>query len=535
MSIVLTVTLLLKVTSFCDSQANQLKWPKDILTTVDALPDEASAWNYTIDPEWKTKWTTNVSSFLEYCNGSCQLDVEILEKFVKSLFKVKNAMAKYFLSEHFSDIIDSQELELLSHSYSLLFEQLIIQGVTSGEWKVGERQPQVLSLAVNLHAVHAVDCLLRHIYHHPDEYFFEYVHAMHQSVMNQDLQLLNMLTSQVVKASCVERLVEYLGTILNGRSVLDIAVLQCQRTTPSQCVVLSTLVGIVKKFDTNRGETEYTKLVETLDSDLSCSSYQIDMPGSQSLLSCLHSIELKNESQTEGTMNTNWMEILMATMHAATRKGSGGWRISQQSGIDSHGCDLPVISLIDLEPSHFIDDYVNLSQPILIKNATEQWHLRDRLEKSQLSADNGDVDVLVGLIPYGEVFGELNGYATISEFLIYMDELDIFSLWNDVLQVHQFILGPRGSGAPFHYHCPAVNVVCYGRKYWFLYPPGQAIYSKVHPFEWLQNYKQKAQYSLLHCVQHPGDLLFVPAGWTHSVLNLDEVVGMAVEFDTGNC
>ena len=29
----------------------------------------------------------------------------------------------------------------------------------------------------------------------------------------------------------------------------------------------------------------------------------------------------------------------------------------------------------------------------------------------------------MGLIPYGEVFGELNGYATISEFLIYMDEL----------------------------------------------------------------------------------------------------------------
>ena len=40
---------------------------------------------------------------------------------------------------------------------------------------------------------------------------------------------------------------------------------------------------------------------------------------------------------------------------------------------------------------------------------------------------------------------------------------------------------------------------------------------------------------LLQCVQNPGDLLFVPSGWTHSVVNMDEVIGVAVEFDTGCC
>lgn len=28
----------------------------------------------------------------------------------------------------------------------------------------------------------------------------------------------------------------------------------------------------------------------------------------------------------------------------------------------------------------------------------------------------------------------------------------------------QFFLGPAGSGAPFHFHCPAINLLVYGKK-----------------------------------------------------------------------
>ena len=139
--------------------------------------------------------------------------------------------------------------------------------------------------------------------------------------------------------------------------------------------------------------------------------------------------------------------------------------------------------------------------------------------------------IQVGYIPYGEVFGEFNGYATVGEYVDYMDRiaegnesdnvplyvfdsgvlesrfvrkksilfarqrmeiflggmgrdfdvsfLDAFNVWKDRDQYHQFILGApgdrlpeyyvsnsvmSGSGAPFHFHCPAVNVVIYGRK-----------------------------------------------------------------------
>jgi hypothetical protein len=36
----------------------------------------------------------------------------------------------------------------------------------------------------------------------------------------------------------------------------------------------------------------------------------------------------------------------------------------------------------------------------------------------------------------------------------------------------QFYLGPALSGAPFHHHGPAFNLIIHGRKEWTLLPPG---------------------------------------------------------------
>ena len=36
-----------------------------------------------------------------------------------------------------------------------------------------------------------------------------------------------------------------------------------------------------------------------------------------------------------------------------------------------------------------------------------------------------------------------------------------------------FALGPAGSGAQFHFHGDGWSLQLYGRKQWFLYPPGQ--------------------------------------------------------------
>jgi len=102
----------------------------------------------------------------------------------------------------------------------------------------------------------------------------------------------------------------------------------------------------------------------------------------------------------------------------------------------------------------------------------------------------------------------------------------------------QFFLGPPYSGAPFHHHGPAFNVVVSGRKRWTLLPPSRDLYSNVHPLAWIHLggvdsalYPYRTAIGGRPCdfVQEAGEVLFVPRHWTHQVLNLYETVGFAIE------
>lgn len=108
--------------------------------------------------------------------------------------------------------------------------------------------------------------------------------------------------------------------------------------------------------------------------------------------------------------------------------------------------------------------------------------------------------------------------------------------------LYQWFLGPALSGAPFHSHAPAFNVLVYGQKLWQLRPPGSDIYSNKHPLMSLQEERKQIQdpgqsevrpssHSPRSCsvVQSAGEVLFVPRHVSHSVINLRETVGFAVE------
>jgi hypothetical protein len=109
------------------------------------------------------------------------------------------------------------------------------------------------------------------------------------------------------------------------------------------------------------------------------------------------------------------------------------------------------------------------------------------------------------------------------------------------------IFGPQRSGSSFHIdpNCThAWNAAVVGRKRWIFYPPGVTP-PGVHPSsdgdhvtmpislgEWLMNYwdEHMERYQSappaerpVECTVEAGDLLFVPHGWWHSVINLDPI------------
>lgn len=118
----------------------------------------------------------------------------------------------------------------------------------------------------------------------------------------------------------------------------------------------------------------------------------------------------------------------------------------------------------------------------------------------------------------------------------------------DLVQINpppkaQFYLGPPGSGAPVHIHKDAWNAMMYGHKTWFLMPPAHSIYSTVPIAEWivaeLNDDGDASKHGSQHpswrshmrvCEQHAGDVMYVPHGWGHGVLNMENSIGVAVEF-----
>ena len=103
------------------------------------------------------------------------------------------------------------------------------------------------------------------------------------------------------------------------------------------------------------------------------------------------------------------------------------------------------------------------------------------------------------------------------------------------IQNTQFYLGAAGSGAPWHYHRAAFNVLVYGRKRWLLTPPPHSRYSTVHPKASFaaDDVPSKPAHTFA-CTQESGDVLFIPESWGHATLNRAESIGWASEFIFGS-
>lgn len=111
------------------------------------------------------------------------------------------------------------------------------------------------------------------------------------------------------------------------------------------------------------------------------------------------------------------------------------------------------------------------------------------------------------------------------------------------------LLGPRRSGSSIHIDpcsTAAWNTVISGRKRWVLFPPGTPRHI-LKPASWLSARRSEAIDWFLHFAKDippqlpahqqpmevdcgPGDTIYVPPNWWHTVLNLDDTVAVTQNF-----
>lgn len=128
---------------------------------------------------------------------------------------------------------------------------------------------------------------------------------------------------------------------------------------------------------------------------------------------------------------------------------------------------------------------------------------------------------------------------------------------------HVLSIGASRSGLPFHSHGSTYLGLVHGLKRWFVYPPGinppSLVQQRSNPllsvWDWFttvyplfsslkaeyapfpgevgnagstsKSQSQKSSgYRPLECIQRPGDIIYIPAGWLHQTLNIGESVGV---------
>eukprot|EP01118_Nematostelium_gracile_P000722 TRINITY_DN10744_c0_g1_i1.p1 TRINITY_DN10744_c0_g1~~TRINITY_DN10744_c0_g1_i1.p1 ORF type:complete len:225 (-),score=42.44 TRINITY_DN10744_c0_g1_i1:21-695(-) len=131
---------------------------------------------------------------------------------------------------------------------------------------------------------------------------------------------------------------------------------------------------------------------------------------------------------------------------------------------------------------------------------------------------------------------------------IYFAE-DLFELMTneDRPDYRWFLCGPSRSGSPLHqdpHRTSAWNALIQGRKRWTLYPPHiipvgvdkelidtefyaspdvMKYYLEVYPY-------LSDKHKPMEVIQEAGEIIFVPSGWWHQVLNLTDTVAVTQNF-----
>ncbi|XP_028784919.1 F-box protein At5g06550 [Neltuma alba] len=218
----------------------------------------------------------------------------------------------------------------------------------------------------------------------------------------------------------------------------------------------------------------------------------------------------------------------------------------------------------------FVKNFEEPNRPVLLEGCLDNWDALKKWDRDYLVQLCGDVKFSVGPVEMRlEDYFEYSDHVREERPLYLFDpkfaekvpnldsqfdvpayfQEDLFSvLGRERPDYRWIIVGPAGSGSSFHVDpnsTSAWNAVIKGSKKWILFPPdvippgvlpspdGAEVASPVSIIEWFMNFygaTKSWKKKPIECVCKAGEVVFVPNGWWHLVINLEESIAITQNF-----
>ncbi|KAI8813943.1 hypothetical protein BJ742DRAFT_734809 [Cladochytrium replicatum] len=228
-----------------------------------------------------------------------------------------------------------------------------------------------------------------------------------------------------------------------------------------------------------------------------------------------------------------------------------------------------------LSLDEFISQYAEQNKPVVITDVVTEWPAFKKWTDQFLVSEYGGVQFRAEAVDltlkdyftyahtvtldesplylFDKNFANPEKTGMADDYVVpsYFQE-DLFSVLGERRPDYRWvIIGPARSGSTFHvdpnstHIASAWNAVITGSKKWIMFPPevippgvfpsgdGSEVTSPVSIGEWLLNYYREAR-SMdtppLECVCRAGEVIFVPNGWWHLVVNLEPSIAITQNF-----
>lgn len=238
--------------------------------------------------------------------------------------------------------------------------------------------------------------------------------------------------------------------------------------------------------------------------------------------------------------------------------------------------DVPRISAKHVTFAQFQASFEQPNIPVIVKNLVTEWPAFKTWSKHNLCRRFGSVNFNAGgfdfplkhYFSYCEAIENHDDqplYIFDKEFAAKAPQLaeeyqvpsyfseDLFKVLDDKRPDYRWlIIGPTRSGSSFHKDPNATsawNAVIKGRKKWVMFPPDiipPGIYpsgdegnvtAPISITEWFLNFYDRQSLKEaggIECVVSEGELIFVPMGWWHCVLNIETSIAITQNY-VGSC